>query len=193
MERNILCQVLDFNLSYNILLGRPWIHKMQAVPSTYHQCVKFPLEGQEITVIADSSKYCNNLKPTQDTRVPHNRESVYLAKEIQAKLWETFEENLKLNDEGMGKYSLHNFLLSPKSYGKPTGIQSKTSEGSKHIFKETFVSVGTLEEENEDRDILVLLYKDEDKTIAIAAEVNIPIKQYGKGYEIMQKMGYEGK
>ena len=28
--------------SYNMILGRPWIHKMGAVPSTLHQMVKFP-------------------------------------------------------------------------------------------------------------------------------------------------------
>ena len=27
---------------YNVILGTPWIHQMQAIPSTYHQCVKFP-------------------------------------------------------------------------------------------------------------------------------------------------------
>ncbi|GLJ42866.1 hypothetical protein SUGI_0888550 [Cryptomeria japonica] len=64
VERNTLCQLLDLNLSYNILLGRPWIHNIQEIPSTYHQCVKFHHEGQEITIIADSSQYCNNLKPT---------------------------------------------------------------------------------------------------------------------------------
>ncbi|XP_076884596.1 uncharacterized protein LOC143533828 [Bidens hawaiensis] len=34
--------VID-SLSYcNVILGRPWIHDMKAVPSTYHQCVKLP-------------------------------------------------------------------------------------------------------------------------------------------------------
>lgn len=86
------------------------------------------------------------MKPTQDTRVPHNRESVYPTKEIQEKLWETFEEKLKLNDEGMRKYSLHNFPLPSKSYGKPIDIQSKTSKRSKYMFKGTFVRARTLEE-----------------------------------------------
>ncbi|XP_010495640.1 PREDICTED: uncharacterized protein LOC104772759 [Camelina sativa] len=27
---------------YNVILGTPWLHKMRAVASTYHQCVKFP-------------------------------------------------------------------------------------------------------------------------------------------------------
>ncbi|XP_070008734.1 uncharacterized protein [Nicotiana sylvestris] len=34
-------QVLDIVVSYNLLLGRPWIHADNAVPSTLHQIVKF--------------------------------------------------------------------------------------------------------------------------------------------------------
>ncbi len=34
--------ILDSPSVYNVILGRPWIHKMEAVPSTYHQIIKFP-------------------------------------------------------------------------------------------------------------------------------------------------------
>ncbi|XP_056847440.1 uncharacterized protein LOC130498103 [Raphanus sativus] len=34
--------VVDCPSSYNVILGRPWIHDMGAVPSTLHQLVKFP-------------------------------------------------------------------------------------------------------------------------------------------------------
>lgn len=34
--------VLDCPSAYNIILGRPWIHSMKAVPSTYHQRIRFP-------------------------------------------------------------------------------------------------------------------------------------------------------
>jgi hypothetical protein len=33
--------VIDSNMSYSALLGRPWIHKYHIVPSTLHQCLKF--------------------------------------------------------------------------------------------------------------------------------------------------------
>ncbi|XP_074283143.1 uncharacterized protein LOC141607687 [Silene latifolia] len=36
--------VLDCLSSYNVILGRPWIHNVKAVPSTYHQCVEIPTE-----------------------------------------------------------------------------------------------------------------------------------------------------
>ncbi|XP_059285933.1 uncharacterized protein LOC132039474 [Lycium ferocissimum] len=34
--------VIDGEMKYNALLGRPWIHMMRAVPSTLHQLLKFP-------------------------------------------------------------------------------------------------------------------------------------------------------
>ncbi|KAJ9544140.1 hypothetical protein OSB04_023847 [Centaurea solstitialis] len=34
--------VIDCQSAYNVILGRPWIHEMKAVPSTYHQKIKFP-------------------------------------------------------------------------------------------------------------------------------------------------------
>lgn len=45
VQKDTIFQVLDIDLAYNILLGRPWIHEMQVVPSTYHQCLKFPYNG----------------------------------------------------------------------------------------------------------------------------------------------------
>lgn len=33
--------VLDSIPSYHLLLGRPWLHKYEAIPSSFHQCVKF--------------------------------------------------------------------------------------------------------------------------------------------------------
>ncbi|XP_070039708.1 uncharacterized protein [Nicotiana tomentosiformis] len=35
-------QVIDADMAYNIILGRPWIHAMGIVPSTLHQVIKFP-------------------------------------------------------------------------------------------------------------------------------------------------------
>ncbi|XP_070020803.1 uncharacterized protein LOC142181041 [Nicotiana tabacum] len=35
-------QVIDANMAYNIILGRPWMHNMDVVPSTLHQVIKFP-------------------------------------------------------------------------------------------------------------------------------------------------------
>ncbi|XP_057808892.1 uncharacterized protein LOC131023369 [Salvia miltiorrhiza] len=34
--------VVDAPSAYNVILGCPWIHGMEAVPSTYHQVIRFP-------------------------------------------------------------------------------------------------------------------------------------------------------
>ncbi|XP_070046419.1 uncharacterized protein [Nicotiana tomentosiformis] len=37
-----LFEVVDGDMGYNIILGRPWLHEMKVVPLTYHQLLKFP-------------------------------------------------------------------------------------------------------------------------------------------------------
>ncbi|XP_070013044.1 uncharacterized protein [Nicotiana sylvestris] len=34
-------QVVEMEMAYNMILGRPWIHEMDVVPSTLHQVIKF--------------------------------------------------------------------------------------------------------------------------------------------------------
>ena len=43
-------QVLRIPTSFNLLLGRPWIHRARAIPSSLHQKVKFIHDGQVIVV-----------------------------------------------------------------------------------------------------------------------------------------------
>ena len=41
VDFNVNFQVLDINASYNLLLGRPWVHRDEAVPSTLHEMINF--------------------------------------------------------------------------------------------------------------------------------------------------------
>ncbi|RVW86563.1 hypothetical protein CK203_045630 [Vitis vinifera] len=43
-------QVLRIPTSFNLLLGRPWIHRAGAIPSSLHQKVKFIHDGQVVVV-----------------------------------------------------------------------------------------------------------------------------------------------
>ena len=58
--------VLDCPSPFNIILGRPWIHGMKGVPSTYHLCVRFltPNGIQEIKGSQEASRifYMSNHK-----------------------------------------------------------------------------------------------------------------------------------
>ncbi|KAF7149768.1 hypothetical protein RHSIM_Rhsim02G0166900 [Rhododendron simsii] len=51
--------VIDVDTSYNALLGRPWSHNHMAVPSTYHQCIKYPLPPpiNEGIIVADNDPF----------------------------------------------------------------------------------------------------------------------------------------
>ncbi|XP_019256517.1 PREDICTED: uncharacterized protein LOC109234933 [Nicotiana attenuata] len=40
--KTTLFEVVDGDMGYNIILGRPWFQEMKSVPSTYHQLLKFP-------------------------------------------------------------------------------------------------------------------------------------------------------
>ncbi|XP_070021341.1 uncharacterized protein [Nicotiana sylvestris] len=40
--KDIKFQVVDMEMTYNMILGRPWIHEMDVVPSTLHQVIKLP-------------------------------------------------------------------------------------------------------------------------------------------------------
>ncbi|KAF8088080.1 hypothetical protein N665_0554s0010 [Sinapis alba] len=43
--------VIDTKTQYNAILCTPWLHMMKAIPSTYHQCIKFPTkEGTVFTL-----------------------------------------------------------------------------------------------------------------------------------------------
>ena len=46
----VLFQILRIPVSFNLLLGRPWIHSVGVIPSSLHLKVKFIHDGQVITI-----------------------------------------------------------------------------------------------------------------------------------------------
>uniref|UniRef100_A0A2N9GLZ0 Retrotransposon gag domain-containing protein n=1 Tax=Fagus sylvatica TaxID=28930 RepID=A0A2N9GLZ0_FAGSY len=49
--------VVDSMVPYHILLGRPWLHKHQLIPFTYHQRVKGRLNGKPIRIAANPKPF----------------------------------------------------------------------------------------------------------------------------------------
>ena len=41
LKSKVTCYIIDADMSYNLLLGWPWIHANGIVPSTLHQCFKY--------------------------------------------------------------------------------------------------------------------------------------------------------
>ena len=54
VEKNALFHVMDIKPVFNLLLGRPWLHDLQAIPSSLHQKVKFYHNGDLVTIPASN-------------------------------------------------------------------------------------------------------------------------------------------
>ena len=54
MIEKVEFQVLNIASCFNMLLGRPWIHNTEVVPSSLYQKVWFAHKGAIITINADS-------------------------------------------------------------------------------------------------------------------------------------------
>lgn len=54
---------------YNVTLGRPKIHGMKAVPSTYHHCVMMPTPWGTVKIISDQQEFkeCYNTSMKSST------------------------------------------------------------------------------------------------------------------------------
>ncbi|XP_030940238.1 uncharacterized protein LOC115965196 [Quercus lobata] len=72
LKSNVLFHVIDAKTTYNMLLGRPWIHENGIVPSTLHQCFKFFQNGIK--------KVDADLKPFAETEA-HFADAKFYAKE----------------------------------------------------------------------------------------------------------------
>ena len=70
--------VINTPLPYNIILGRPWLHAMGAVPSTLHQLLRFPTEHRIEEVRGDQlqAENCSMaaMKSTCSIREPEKAE-----------------------------------------------------------------------------------------------------------------------
>ncbi|PHU27239.1 hypothetical protein BC332_05571 [Capsicum chinense] len=57
MKSNILIHVIDAKTSYNLLLGRPWLHENGVVTSTLHQRMKYMKDDEVVKVDTDIHPY----------------------------------------------------------------------------------------------------------------------------------------
>ncbi|KAF8115376.1 hypothetical protein N665_0028s0038 [Sinapis alba] len=61
VNKLIKFSVIDTETQYNAILGTPWLHLMKAVPSTYHQCVKFPTKEGKIFTLNGNQRLARSM------------------------------------------------------------------------------------------------------------------------------------
>ena len=72
---SILFQVLRIKSSFNLLLGRPWIHEAGAIPSSLYQKVKFIHEERIITIQPDKD-VVTSFEPV--LQISHSEDDLHL-------------------------------------------------------------------------------------------------------------------
>jgi hypothetical protein len=71
VSSSVLFHILEITTSYNLLLGRAWMHPLGIVPSTVHQKLKLPWKGGFLTILGDgeiSLPVCN-IKSNNDIQL----------------------------------------------------------------------------------------------------------------------------
>ncbi|KAK4397138.1 Transposon Tf2-12 polyprotein [Sesamum angolense] len=68
MVTSILFHVIDTKTSYNILLGRPWLHENAVVPSTWHQYFKYYCNGIMKKVLGNNKPFTEAESHFADTK-----------------------------------------------------------------------------------------------------------------------------
>ncbi|XP_071905708.1 uncharacterized protein [Coffea arabica] len=89
----IACQVMHFPSVYNVLLGRPWIHSSDVVPSSLHQVLKFVVNDQLITIFTEED--CIILADSEPEEDGNRNASVssYHTADIVSVSWITSEDS----------------------------------------------------------------------------------------------------
>ena len=72
-----LFQVLRILTSFNLLLGRPWIHRAGVIPSFLHQKVKFIHDGQVVTVQSVGDMFISSEPVLQ---ISHSDDDLFLTR-----------------------------------------------------------------------------------------------------------------
>lgn len=72
IEHATAFQVVDIKPSFNLLLGRPWLHDLKAIPSSLHQKVKAIVAG--VPTVIDASHMKINVVDTSLNNVGHDEQ-----------------------------------------------------------------------------------------------------------------------
>ena len=57
LQSSVWLHVIDVRTSYNISLGRPWVHENKLIPYNFHECLKYYENGVAKRIIIDNNYY----------------------------------------------------------------------------------------------------------------------------------------
>lgn len=113
--------VIDTQTSYHLLLGRPWIHRYKAVPSTYHQCLKAVWKGKKVLINATNIPFTRDEAQFSEAQyfdeLAEDGEAIIVRpRGVQLSAWEDLEGNEPKYNSSARR--LHNNFVPPRSKRK---------------------------------------------------------------------------
>ncbi|KAL0381967.1 UNVERIFIED_CONTAM: hypothetical protein Scaly_0484000 [Sesamum calycinum] len=110
MVSTALVHVIDVKTSYNMLLGRPWLHEKFVVPSTWHQCFKYCQNGTVRKVLGDSKPFIEVESHFADAKyyIKDAKKGKEVLPSKEPKLYNS--QTVKKNDSSVIKVELSNGL-----------------------------------------------------------------------------------
>nr|XP_027102928.1 uncharacterized protein LOC113724201 [Coffea arabica] len=133
LSSSALFHIIEAKTSYNMLLGRPWIHENEIIPSTLHQCFKYCRDGIVKKVIADN-------KPFTEAETHFVDAKFYLHKEAKRKesvreesqdskvpIWRYTPRSKR--EEGQSSFIRNDTLNVPLTKIEPVKIEKVSLQG----------------------------------------------------------------
>ncbi|KAH0723844.1 hypothetical protein KY285_005029 [Solanum tuberosum] len=175
--------VIDAKSSYNILLGRPWVHENRIVSSSYYQCLKYLEYGIERKIVADDNPFTEVETHFADAKFYLKSYVVKGTKSNDVKSTKSDKITSKRIDTAVKKVKVDTKELCPNlNEGKTMSSKKNMTSGLRYVPKV---------------DAINLPSKLSGKTIAQnqVRDVALPTKRTGEGfdpnaYKLFVKAGY---
>nr|XP_027086548.1 uncharacterized protein LOC113708287 [Coffea arabica] len=113
LSSSALFHIIEAKTSYNMLLGRPWIHENEIISSTLHQCFKYCRDGIVKKVVADN-------KPFTEAEAHFAGAKFYLQKEAKRK---------ESKEEGQSSFIRNDTLNVPFTKIEPVKSEKASLQG----------------------------------------------------------------
>ena len=133
---SVVCfHMVKTEVSYHILLGRPWLHKHYLVPSTYHQRVKGRLNNKMICIAVDPSPFEQAEAHLVETMfyyewAPSGESLVSKPQGTFIPRWEDVQEDPKLDlRELLMRWKKRKNAPTSELSGTPRYVQIRTPDG----------------------------------------------------------------
>lgn len=119
--------VMDVPATFNLLLGRPWLHQIKAVSSTVHQLVKYPFKCGIATVYGNSTFHPPQGTATPVLEIMHGKEDVFLSGFLLTEAWVV--QTIMAEGDGTYVNAQSIYMMNKQRYMPRSGLGMSGRQG----------------------------------------------------------------